>query len=521
MKNNSRQALARQWRPKQLSEIKGQPTLVELLTNGLGSGRIHHAYLFSGLRGTGKTTVARVLAKCLNCEKGISANPCLECASCTRIDSSQHIDVLEIDAASRTRVEETRELLENISLAPQSGRYKIYIIDEVHMLSLHSFNALLKTLEEPPGHVIFILATTDPQKIPATVRSRTLHVPLLPIATDVIAQQLGFVLQQEGVVAEQGALDILAAAGGGSMRDALSIAERAIAISGNNISTQAAGSITGLMPEEKLEQLLIALSKSDITAMQSSLAALREINNDSAEIIKALGKRLFELTLAQISASTDNMRDLLEPTWVQNAYDVLIEGQKALPWAPSASVGLEMTLLRIMHFSATDLKPITPKPATNKAPAPKPQAAPTASAAPVAPVPQAKVQVQQGDFNWNQSIEKLGLEGLTKVLAKHCVFERITDSEISFKIPALQKACATPERITKLQEAINAFTGVRRQVKVQVTDEKLVTPHAAFEAEKQAKHDAAKQAIENNPVVQAAQSALDARITDIEVGSLK
>src|SRR5271154_1354235 len=267
-------ALARKWRPRSFAEMTGQEHVLRALTNALSSGRVHHAFLFAGTRGVGKTTVARILAKCLNCDCGVSATPCGECASCREIDAGRSVDLIEVDAASRTRVDDTRELLDNVQYAPTRSRYKIYLIDEVHMLSAHSFNALLKTLEEPPPHVKFLLATTDPQKLPVTVLSRCLQFSLKRLPAALIAERLKFIAAAEGLVSEPAALALLARAADGSMRDGLSLLDQLIAFGGGTVSEANARSMLGTIDRGHVGRLIEALSNGDGAALMSEVQDL-------------------------------------------------------------------------------------------------------------------------------------------------------------------------------------------------------------------------------------------------------
>ncbi|MGI9259404.1 MAG: DNA polymerase III subunit gamma/tau, partial [Gammaproteobacteria bacterium] len=272
--------LARKWRPRRFEELVGQGHVVQALVNSLSAERVHHAYLFSGTRGVGKTTVARILAKALNCENGIVSEPCGECATCLSIDEGRFVDLLEVDAASRTKVDDTRELLENVQYAPTHGRFKVYLIDEVHMLSKHSFNALLKTLEEPPPHVKFLLATTDPQRLPVTVLSRCLQFNLKKLTHRQIDAQLIKICEAEGVDAEPEGLSEIARAADGSMRDGLSLLDQAIAFSGGEVTKQAVDAMLGTIDRDHVLRILAALSTADGSALMSEVAELDEFAPD-------------------------------------------------------------------------------------------------------------------------------------------------------------------------------------------------------------------------------------------------
>ncbi len=355
------QVLARKWRPRQFSEMVGQEHVLRALINALEHDRLHHAYLFTGTRGVGKTTVARILAKSLNCERGVSAAPCGECGACREIDEGRFVDLIEVDAASRTKVEDTRELLENVQYAPTRGRYKVYLIDEVHMLSNHSFNALLKTLEEPPPHVKFLLATTDPQKLPVTILSRCLQFNLRRLAPDLIGAHLGEVLGREAIEAEPPALAELARAADGSMRDALSLLDQAIAYGGGTVREADVRAMLGTLDRARVAGLLEALAEGDGAQVVERLAALAEQAPDYPSVLAELLSLLHHLALLQAvpSAYTESMGDpellrrlgaRLSPEDVQLFYQIGLTGRRDLPLAPDPCSGLEMVLLRMLAF---------------------------------------------------------------------------------------------------------------------------------------------------------------------------
>ena len=363
----SHQVLARKWRPGRFEDLVGQPHVVRALMNALASGRLHHAYLFSGTRGVGKTTVARILARCLNCETGITATPCGECRSCVEISEGRHLDLIEVDAASRTRVDDTRELLDNVSYAPVSGRFKVYLIDEVHMLSEKSFNALLKTLEEPPPHVMFLLATTDPQKLPVTVLSRCLQFNLKPMPAPVIAEHLGRVLAAEEVSAEPGALLRLAEAAEGSMRDALSLTDQAIAYGGAGLTESEVCDMIGLLPRTRLTALLDAVWGGHGARMLDGVAELEKLAPDWSRLLEELAALVHGIAVDQVLAEERPDQDDPIHLWrweaarrespeeIQLSYEILLRGARDLPFAPDPRIGVEMTLLRLLAFRPDSL----------------------------------------------------------------------------------------------------------------------------------------------------------------------
>ncbi|MGM0553760.1 MAG: DNA polymerase III subunit gamma/tau, partial [Pseudomonadota bacterium] len=357
----SHQVLARKWRPGRFEELIGQPHVVRALANALTGDRLHHAYLFAGTRGVGKTTVARILARCLNCETGVTATPCGECRSCVEIAEGRHLDLIEVDAASRTRVDDTRELLDNVSYAPTTGRFKVYLIDEVHMLSEKSFNALLKTLEEPPAHVKFLLATTDPQKLPVTVLSRCLQFNLKPMPPAMIAEHLGRVLTAEQIEAEPGALLRLGEAAEGSMRDALSLTDQAIAYGGERLTEAEACDMLGLLPRTRLTGLLDAALEGDGPGLVTGLAELDTLGPDWSRLLDELAALLHRVAVQQVIGEAAGDGEAIE-AWVRDAaarvdaehlqlaYQILVHGARDLPYAPDPRMGVEMILLRLLAF---------------------------------------------------------------------------------------------------------------------------------------------------------------------------
>lgn len=358
----SYQVLARKWRPHTFEQVVGQQHVLTALTNALDQGRLHHAYLLSGTRGVGKTTIARILAKSLNCEQGISSHPCGVCDTCREIDQGNFVDLLEIDAASRTKVEDTRELLDNVQYRPARGRFKVYLIDEVHMLSRHSFNALLKTLEEPPPYVKFLLATTDPQKLPITILSRCLQFHLKSLEQTQIAKQLEWVLDQEGQPFEPRALLALAKAADGSMRDALSLTDQALAHGNGSVRLDSVLAMLGTLDHRHLHQLLEAILRQDAPATMAKITEIATLGPDFDQLHAELEGLLHRIAMAQLlpasvqeqGADADSLLQLakaMSPEEVQLCYQIVLGGRKDLPWAPDGRTALEMTCLRMLAFS--------------------------------------------------------------------------------------------------------------------------------------------------------------------------
>ena len=404
----SYQVLARKWRPQTFADVVGQEHVLTALANGLSLGRIHHAYLFSGTRGVGKTTIARLLAKGLNCETGITATPCGKCDNCREIEQGRFVDLIEIDAASRTKVEDTRELLDNVQYAPARGRFKVYLIDEVHMLSRHSFNALLKTLEEPPSHVKFLLATTDPQKLPVTILSRCLQFHLKALEPEQIRQQLETVLQAEQIASEPRALQLLARAADGSMRDALSLADQAIAMGQGQVGTDTVSRMLGTLDDEQPLAIIEALVSADGERVMAQVEQAASRGVDWEALLVETLTLLHRVAMLQLlpgalddhyAVVEQRLRELaraVPPTDIQLYYQTLLIGRKELAFAPDRRMGVEMTLLRALAFhpKAVIAEPVMPaQPAVPQA-QPQPQPQRPAAYVPPTPAPSAEPPVR-------------------------------------------------------------------------------------------------------------------------------
>ena len=354
----SYQVLARKWRPKTFADVVGQQHVLTALANGLRENRLHHAYLFSGTRGVGKTSIARLFAKGLNCVNGVTAEPCGVCEHCKAIEEGNFIDLIEIDAASRTKVEDTRELLDNVQYKPVLGRYKVYLIDEVHMLSRHSFNALLKTLEEPPEYVKFLLATTDPHKLPVTILSRCMQFHLKALEPSQIANHLGYILNQEQIPFESLALDKLANAAQGSLRDSLSLTDQAIAMSNGNVTLNIVNEMLGLLDETQAIEMIYALQQGNGEKLMQVVDAVANKAGDWDELLREVAENLHKIAMQQLLPQTslteaDHIGFLakhIAPQDVQFFYQVVVSGRKELSLAPTARMGAEMVLLRALAF---------------------------------------------------------------------------------------------------------------------------------------------------------------------------
>ncbi|PSW18794.1 DNA polymerase III subunit gamma/tau [Photobacterium sanctipauli] len=419
----SYQVLARKWRPHQFDDVVGQSHVLTALANALAHNRLHHAYLFSGTRGVGKTTIARIFAKGLNCEQGITASPCGQCETCREIDEGRFVDLLEIDAASRTKVEDTRELLDNVQYKPARGRFKVYLIDEVHMLSRHSFNALLKTLEEPPEYVKFILATTDPQKLPVTILSRCLQFHLKHLDNTQIQTQLENVLSQEQIEFEPRALGLLSRAAEGSMRDALSLTDQAIALGNGQVAAQSVSEMLGTLNTEQALYLLEAVAKGEAQPAMACLEELAGVGVEWDSLLRELATQLHRVAMHQaLPASLDGsapdaerievLSKSVSPQEIQLCYQIALQGRQDLAFAPDGRTGLEMVLLRMLAFRPVAVPVAAPQPinvpATQPAPMQKSMQQPTQNSMPQQPAQQQpqgmqRVQALKAQMNGNQT----------------------------------------------------------------------------------------------------------------------
>jgi DNA polymerase-3 subunit gamma/tau len=439
--------LARKWRPRTFHELVGQEHVVRALANALDHQRLHHAYLFTGTRGVGKTTIARIFAKSLNCERGVTSEPCGACSACNEIDAGRFVDLLEIDAASNTGVDDVREIIDNAQYAPVRGHYKVYLIDEVHMLSKQAFNALLKTLEEPPPHVKFLLATTDPQKLPITVLSRCLQFNLKRLPAELIQGQVRKVLGAEGIPFEEGAIEQLARAADGSLRDALSLLDQAIGFGGGRVHEAEVRSMLGTVARERVFDLLDVLAAADGPALLDLIDGLAEQAPDFAELLADLLAALHGVAVAQVvppgeapddgpSARIVALAARLPPEDVQLFYQIGLLGQRDLPYAPDPRSGLEMVLLRMLAFrpAGGEGGAAIPPPARRADPparkdgatAPPARSAASRRAPVPATVPEADPTAGDAptvaDFaDWHAVVERLGLGGMALQLARNCV----------------------------------------------------------------------------------------------------
>lgn len=514
----SYKVLARKYRPRTFSEVVGQEHVVRALVHALDHDRVHHAFLFTGTRGIGKTTIARVLAKSLNCDQGVGSQPCGVCPACVELDEGRFVDLIEVDAASRTKVDDTRELLENVQYAPMRGHFKIYLIDEVHMLSGHSFNALLKTLEEPPPHVKFLLATTNPQKLPVTVLSRCLQFNLKKLAPDLIEPQLQKILKAEAIHYDAGALTLLARAADGSMRDALSLLDQAIAYSGGTVDESQVREMLGSIDQAAIARLLGALSAGDAQALLAVVADISEHGVDHDAVLSELLVSLHQISLVQIdedllnNVSEDKETILanasnMTPEDVQLYYQIGMIGRRDLPFAPDARTGLEMVLLRMLAFRPAidaDAKWGLQTPA--KASASDTVVGSGSSSGP---------KVSPSD--WGSVVERLKVDGLVREMAHNSTVESLVEGDM---VLVLDESCAqlyNKERETALRGALEEFYGTGMQLNIRISRPNGETPAQKRSRMEDARQKAAADAIYNDPNVKALEERFDARVNPASI----
>jgi DNA polymerase-3 subunit gamma/tau len=529
----SYQVLARKWRPKTFRELVGQEHVTQALINGLDQDRLHHAFLFTGTRGVGKTTIARILAKCLNCETGVSSTPCGECGSCTDLDEGRFVDMIEIDAASRTGVDDTRELLDSVQYTPTRGRYKVYIIDEVHMLSTSSFNALLKTLEEPPPHVKFVLATTDPQKIPVTILSRCLRFNLRRLLPDQIGAYLKTLVATENIEAEAEALTVLSRAADGSMRDGLSLLDQAIAFGGGKLAMSDLEKMLGLVDHEHVSSMIQALASADAPSLLGIVEELVAQSRDLETVLLNLAEVLHRVTLVQCvpgyrdleRSDWDAIETLAEQLTAEDAqlfYQIAIKGRAELGLAPDPRTGLEMTLLRMLAFrpataDAGNASNPAPKPASQAVPQakkPQTQTAPPASAAPEA--------APTGSSDWLALANSLNLSGQARELARNVQLKSRSDDQWDFVIDSSLRFLGSDTCISRLGQAISEQVG--HTVNVRLVDEKSPALQTAAAIEQQKVHDSmseAEKAINDDPTIKSLKEQMGAKLVEDSIQPLQ
>ena len=550
----SYQALARKWRPREFAEVVGQEHVVAALSNALDSDRLHHAFLFTGTRGVGKTTLARIFAKALNCEKGVSSTPCQECPSCQAVDEGRFIDLIEVDAASRTKVEDTRELLDNVQYAPASGRYKVYLIDEVHMLSAHSFNALLKTLEEPPDHVKFLLATTDPQKLPVTVLSRCLQFNLKALRPEQISGQLIRILKSDGVEYDDTAIDMIARAADGSMRDSLSLMDQAVAQGGGEVREESVRKMLGTIRSEHSSALIQGLLDSDADRIMQTV---RDMSDDAVDFIAAIDEvllQLYYLSLAQNipaalaqkpvdHAAIGRLAEKVSREDIQLYYQIGLIGKRDITLAPDVRTGFEMTMLRMLSFSpasaaeqSSDSGPdgipdssVEPDSSNEQRPmgveeagrlaesTPGPEPAETESAA--APVHTESGAAGKMKVDWGKIIALLDLNGLVNELAMHCSLAEYDESNARLLLNPEHEQLLSDSRRDAIAKALSKHFGHEIRVKIVLEKAETETPAEARARLAQERHDQTRDALYQEEGVQELMKEFGATMNESSIQS--
>jgi DNA polymerase-3 subunit gamma/tau len=514
--------LARKWRPKTFADTVGQEHVLQALVNALESGRLHHAYLFAGTRGVGKTTIARILAKALNCEKGVTAEPCGECSACVEIDEGRFVDLIEVDAASKTKVDDTRDLLDNVQYAPARGRYKVYLIDEVHMLSKSSFNALLKTLEEPPPHVKFLLATTDPQKLPVTVLSRCLQFNLTRLTPRLIQDRLAMILDAESIEFDAAALSLIARAADGSLRDALSLLDQAIAYCGGKVEEGPVAAMLGTIDRDHVSRLIRLLAANDAAGI---IAALKEIDEqfpDYARLLEDISRVLQRIAVHQVVGSVESedeiddaelaeLAESLAPEDVQLFYQTALIGRRDLHLAPDPRSGAEMTMLRMLAFRPAEASSV---PSADTGSAPKADSLPTGAT--VKAVQEKKSAVSAGTTwdnpDWKELVPKLGLTGADRLLAGSCALLRRENNTLFFSLDPGSESYLTRTRKESLGQALSNHFGEPLVIDISIGQAEIESPIRAQTREADERYAAERAKLEADPNIQALKSMFGAEL---------
>ena len=545
----SYQVLARKWRPRKFAELVGQEHVVRALTNALDSGRMHHAYLFTGTRGVGKTTIARIFAKSLNCEHGESADPCGECAVCTAVDAGRFVDLLEIDAASNTGVDDVREVIENAQYAPARGRFKVYLVDEVHMLSKPAFNALLKTLEEPPPHVKFLLATTDPQKLPVTVLSRCLRFNLKRLLPDQIAGQMRHILGAEHIEYEDPALAELARAADGSLRDGLSLLDQAIAYGGGALKADEVRAMLGSVERGQVLGLLDALAAGDGQQLMAECTRIASFSPDFGSVLDDLAAALHRIQLLQLVPGyrldqndgddlvLTHLAERMTPEDVQLYYQIATAGRRDLALAPDTRTGFEMALLRMLAFRpGDDAAPVAASGGQRAAPPPRPPVAPSASAAAPAPsarpaaaappappaaaretiapaAPMPRVASPGGLPDWETLIQRADLRGPLGQIAQNSALRGREGQTLVLALQPTHMHLAVEPIVSQIADRLSEAMGEPIRLRfVEDSHSAAHTPAARAAEARSAAQSAAEASIEGDPLVQTLKREFGARV---------
>jgi len=528
--------LARKWRPKRFSEMVGQEHVLRALGNALDSNKVHHAFLFTGTRGVGKTTVARILAKSLNCDTGVSANPCGICSACREIDEGRFVDLIEVDAASRTKVDDTRDLLDNVQYSPSRGRYKVYLIDEVHMLSNHSFNALLKTLEEPPPHVKFLLATTDPQKLPVTVLSRCLQFGLKRLSANLIGERLKFIAAAEKLEFEPAAIGLLARAADGSMRDALSLMDQLIAFGGGLLSEESTRLMLGTIDRGHVQRLVEALARQDGSELLAEVESLDRSSPDYDRALVEVAAFLQRIAIVQIvpgavagdeefdAQALARLAKLITPEDVQLYYQIAISGRRDLSMAPEPRLGFEMSLLRMLAFRP-DGAPSAPGPEAKslsaKSLSAKPLSAITPSSVTQVAAPRAAPASGVIDLRaWPTVVDAANLSGMVRQFALNCVPASFEHNLLTLRLDAAAGDRRSSQIEDKLVQALSKYVGHPIRIAFELKTQ-LATPARQRLVAEQEKVSRASSAFDDDPSVKSLRERFGAEvdITSVKPGN--
>ncbi|MCZ6803621.1 MAG: DNA polymerase III subunit gamma/tau [Proteobacteria bacterium] len=524
----SYQVLARKWRPRTFQDMVGQSHVLKALSNALDQDRLHHAYLFTGTRGVGKTTLARILAKCLNCDKGVSSTPCGECSACVAIDEGRFVDLIEVDAASRARVEETRDLMDNVQYAPTNGRYKIYLIDEIHMFSNHSFNALLKTLEEPPPHVKFLLATTEPKKLPVTILSRCLQFNLSHLTNDQIAKQIEMILGEEKVGFDKPSTEIIARSADGSMRDALSLLDQAIAYGSGVLEESQVRALMGTIDSADLNGLIQALVDADPEALLNTVETIALQNPDYDALLSELLSLLQKIAIIQVLPEDSNnplmtnealsvFANVMSKEDTQLYYQIGMMGRKDLYLAPDAKSGFEMIMIRMLVFRPKAAGEITGKtqtlkpgiskitPLSNSTPVVQEQKSvveeqPQASEA-VNDKVENEMPTRENDNDWKNIIDEMALAGLVKELAGNCVLKSHTENKVELALVPSQEHLLNQNQKARLEQAIKTRFGPDVKLVIVIENADNETPSEINVRHERERQKAAENSVNNDPTV--------------------
>jgi DNA polymerase III subunit gamma/tau len=516
------QVLARKWRPRSFADMVGQGHVLAVLKNALDGDRLHHAYLFTGTRGVGKTTLARILAKCLNCEQGVSSQPCGSCSACVSIDQGRFVDLIEVDAASRAKVEETRDLMDNVQYAPSSGRYKVYLIDEVHMFSNHSFNALLKTLEEPPPHVKFLLATTEPKKLPVTILSRCLQFNLKQLTREQITGQLRKITDKESVAADENSLRLIASGANGSMRDALSLLDQAISFGDGELKENDVREMLGTIDSNKLIVLYESLLAGNAGEMINCINKMDEHSPDYDAVLVEILSDLHDMAICQvlgdeviedIKPELRQLADRFDKEDIQLYYQIAMAGRRDLQLAPEPRSGFEMTMIRMVAFKPGDItvgsgnlektnKPVMDdKKQTSK---------------PVA----AEISDSYTGQDWKSLIDDMALTGLVKELAGNCILKEHTTDKIHLVLQPSQEHLLKTIQRERLQNVINERFGEGIRLVITVEETASETPKQAQQRSDDVKAEQAVSGFKEDPAVKEIIDTFDAKLEEDSIQPL-